>query len=46
MADFVVKGIMIGCVFIQTNETMLKGHEFIHAFDMVFAIDIRFNTQT
>jgi hypothetical protein len=46
MVDSIVKVLMIGCVFIQTNETMLEGHEFIHAFDMIFAIDTRFSTQT
>jgi hypothetical protein len=35
--------IMIRCVFIQINETMLKiKEEFIHTHKMVFAIDIRF----
>jgi hypothetical protein len=29
MANFVIKVMMIGCVFIQINETMLKREEFI-----------------
>jgi len=33
---------MIGYVFIQTNEIMLEGQEFICIFETIFAIDIEF----
>jgi hypothetical protein len=29
-ADSIVEVILINCVFIQTNETTLRGHEFIY----------------
>jgi hypothetical protein len=34
--DSIVEVILINCVFIQTNETTLRGHEFIYISEMVF----------
>jgi hypothetical protein len=45
VSDFVeyVGAIMIGCVFIQTNEMTPKGYEeFIHTYESIFAIGVKF----
>jgi hypothetical protein len=33
---------MIGCAFIQTNELMLKGQEFICTSKMIYIINVEF----
>jgi hypothetical protein len=40
--DYRIRVIMIGCVFIQTNELMLKGQKFIYTSKIICATNIRF----
>lgn len=40
--NFGVKVIMIGCVFIQTNELTLEGHEFTYNSKMVYTTNVEF----